>query len=957
MGGPRLTDSNSMPDPHAPDTSSERLSHRLRMEKALSDALRIIYSASNPQFVDVVRVLGPATGVDHAYVAILEDDACHVAQYVEWHDDSVAERSYSPFGPDLSSCKLIYQQLASGLSVVIQDVEMLPSDCEHVNAPLAQAHVRSCLSVPLRSPVDGLLGFVGFDNDESPRAWSDEDISLLSAAADALSLALQQAKSTRQLEESRRAYKTLLNNIPGMAYRCLNDGYWTMQFVSDGCLTLTGYSPHDLLSNRVISFEDIIHPDDRTLVRDAVNQALESTRPFSLVYRIRTASAREKWVSEQGVGIYDPNGALVALEGIIIDFTERLHTEQALAVTLQTWTDVFENIPTPFFIYQFDLPDHLTLLDANAAAQEMFRFHIDDLRGKRLRDISSEIFDTPVVAQILNVCVTGRTWHCDNVRYVDSRIEGYFNIRAFKLPGERVGVAVENVTEQTHAQHLLRVSEENYRTIFDAVNDAIVIHDSRTGAVVDANDKACQLYGLDLKQLRKVTVGDFSLGAPPYSTADALDWIHKAANAPQLFEWMARHSSGRVFPVEVNLTFANVLGDDRVVAAVRDISERKRLQEQLLHAQKMEAVGRLAGGVAHDFNNLLAVILGYGELAAMRLSPDDPVYADIEEVRKAAERAAALTRQLLAFSRKQVMQPIFLVLNRVIVDIESMLSRLIGEHIEITTRLEQDLGGIMADQGQLQQVVMNLAINARDAMPSGGRIIIETANVNFDVSFVSSYSTIRPGAYVMLAVSDTGVGMDRDTAQRAFEPFFTTKPEGKGTGLGLATVYGIVSQSSGHVFVYSAPGRGTSIKLYFPRVDPPPPAPERAPRKPASSRAATILLAEDEDVVREFLTRVLEMEGHKVLQASSGEEALSIAASASRSIDLLITDVLMPKMNGRQLALALAESRPGLKVIYTSGYTDNAIVHAGMLEEGMLYLQKPFTIDALTSLVARALSL
>jgi PAS domain S-box-containing protein len=387
-----------------------------------------------------------------------------------------------------------------------------------------------------------------------------------------------------------------------------------------------------------------------------------------------------------------------------------------------------------------------------------------------------------------------------------------------------------------------------------------------------------------------------------------------------------------------------------------DVTERKTLESQLLQAQKMEAVGRLAGGVAHDFNNVLTAIAGYAELLREDLSADDARRADVEEILRASERAAELTHQLLAFSRRQVLAPRVLDLNAVVGDLDKMLRRLIREDIELRTALAPELGAVRADPGQLEQVILNLVVNARDAMPNGGKLTIETANAELDESYALDHPTVVAGPHVMLAVSDTGVGMDATTQARIFEPFFTTKERGKGTGLGLATVYGIVQQSGGHIWLYSEPGRGATFKIYLPRVDQ---APEHLAPAPGAHEAPrgteTVLLVEDDETVRTLTRKRLEALGYTVLSVSAGADALNLAASHVGPIHLLVTDVVLPGMSGRELAARLESARPGLKVLYTSGYTDEAVVHHGVLDPGIAFLQKPFMSGTLARKVRDAL--
>ncbi len=395
----------------------------------------------------------------------------------------------------------------------------------------------------------------------------------------------------------------------------------------------------------------------------------------------------------------------------------------------------------------------------------------------------------------------------------------------------------------------------------------------------------------------------------------------------------------------------------------REIQERERTEEalhqsegQLRQSQKLEAVGRLAGGIAHDFNNLLTVILSYSDIILRTGAPAGPIRNGLEEIKAAGERAASLTHQLLAFSRQQVLEPKVLDVNEVLTTLSQMLKRLLGEDIELRLSLAPVLDRVMADRGQLDQVVMNLVVNARDAMPHGGRLNIETANVTLDESVGETHFDVRPGSYVMLAVSDTGVGMDAATKARVFEPFFTTKERGKGTGLGLSTVFGIVKQSGGNIYFYSEPEVGTTFKVYFPRADGKLASPEEPSAGARGARGTeTILLVEDEEQVREVAGTILRAAGFHVLVAATPAEAILLCEKSPEHVDLVLTDVIMPKMNGRQVAERVRELRPGVRVLFMSGYTDDMILSNGILELGASFIQKPMTPDSLTRKVREVL--
>ncbi len=505
--------------------------------------------------------------------------------------------------------------------------------------------------------------------------------------------------------------------------------------------------------------------------------------------------------------------------------------------------------------------------------------------------------------------------------------------------------------EKAHREETARLQEEiftakkEWELTFDQVPDAVFLLDEDCH-VRRANRAAAEALGLDFKQM---------IGRPCYEVIHGLrepraDCPHRQMldTGEEARKDLVEQRLGKVFEVASSPLRDSAGGLRGCVVVMGDVTERRKLEEQFRQAQKMEAVGRLAGGIAHDFNNLLTIITGYSQLLLERLKSDDAQCGPVNEIKHAADRAAALTRQLLAFSRRQVLAPQVLDLNHVVANMDKMLRRLIGEDIELVTVCKEGLGRVKADPGQLEQVIMNLAVNSRDAMPRGGKLTIETANVELGEAYVRNHAAVNPGRYVMLAVSDTGHGMDAETQARIFEPFFTTKEQGKGTGLGLATVYGIVKQSGGNIWVYSEPGRGATFKIYFPRAEEvakfvePPPTRDSAPRG-----SETILLVEDEDAVRSLVRALLEPNGYKVLEARQAVEALSICERHKEPIHLLLTDVVMPTMSGRVLAARLAPVRPEMKVLFMSGYTDGAIVNHGVLEAGTAFLQKPFTPDSL----------
>ena len=517
-----------------------------------------------------------------------------------------------------------------------------------------------------------------------------------------------------------------------------------------------------------------------------------------------------------------------------------------------------------------------------------------------------------------------------------------------------VGTGLD-VTEWRQAQEALRDSREYLNQIINRIGDPIAVK-NRDHKHVLVNDAFCAFT----EQRPEDLLGKTGFEYFPEEIARRL-WedeekvLQTGRESHTENTIIDRHGQLRTVMVKRSL-LTNKNGEKQLVFVIRDITEYKKLEAQLLQAQKMEAIGALAGGVAHDFNNLLNVINGYSELALDALAQNDPIREDIEQIWAAGRRAATLTSQLLAFSRKQILQPKVLNLNEIIDQMSSMLRRLIGENIDLIAKFPKDLGMINADPAKIEQVILNLAVNARDAMPQGGILTIETANVEFDENYVKEYSPAKPGAYVMLAISDNGIGMDAKTQTRIFEPFYTTKGKEKGTGLGLATVYGIVKQSSGFIRVDSELGKGAKIKIYFPRVEGTSAKAAVADGKEQEFLGSeTVLLVEDETAVRALASRILRDRGYNVIEASGGMEALRLASEFPGKIHLVVSDVIMPGMSGRALVSQIEAARPGILALYISGYTDDAIVHHGILDSNIAFLQKPFSPNQLARKVWDAL--
>lgn len=604
----------------------------------------------------------------------------------------------------------------------------------------------------------------------------------------------------------------------------------------------------------------------------------------------------------------------------------------------------------------------------NPTAERLTGWQQDEAVGRPLREIfhivneyNREARDNPVQRVLKEGTVVGLANHAILISRTGKQIPITDSGAPIRDAAQKVmGVVLvfRDQTSERSARDELQTEKEKFRLLVEESPFGLSIL-GKDGAYQYINPRFSELFGYTLQEVP--TGRDWFRKAFPdadYRKQVISAWISNQGKprtdkiVPQIFTVTCRDGSLKIVKFYSVQTEA---GEQFVI--YEDLTEQKKVEEQFFQSQKMEAVGRLAGGVAHDFNNLMSVVIGFSELILEELGPDNPIKEKLDDIYKAGQRANILTRQLLAFSRKQVMRPKVLDLNRVVFDFEKMLRRLIGEDIELRTALDPRLDRVKADPGQVEQVIMNLAVNARDAMPQGGKLTIETHNVFLDETYAYHHGIeLEPGSYVMLAVSDTGVGMDKEISAKIFEPFYTTKEKGKGTGLGLATVYGIAKQSGGSVWVYSEPGQGATFKIYLPRIEQ---GEEPLLQKPAEEIAAsgseTILIVEDDDAVQKLTRAALKSYGYTVLDAHSGEEALAMSRRYGGVIHLLLTDVVMPQTSGRQLGELMTRERPQLKVLYMSGYTDNIIAHHGILDQGVNFIQKPFTPKSLALAVREVL--
>ncbi len=608
------------------------------------------------------------------------------------------------------------------------------------------------------------------------------------------------------------------------------------------------------------------------------------------------------------------------------------------------------------------------ILSYEAGDPTHFFLNPKDLVGRQIYDVPLQAVGDQFRAAIETILETKAGVRVEYWMTLQDRQRCY-EARLLPLLENQIIVIIRDVTEHKQAEKALVESHQKYRELYeesqrtgefhrkllDASPDPVVMYDIE-GNPLYVSCAFTRVFGWTLDELKGRPI-DF---VPPDSRAETMMLVEKVRRGEDFYDFETKRLTKYGKVINVSVSGAVFLDPDGKptgsVTHLRDITERKRLEEQLRQAAKMEAVGRLAGGVAHDFNNMLTVMLGYSKMLVQQLPREDPCHTKLVQISLSAERAAALTKQLLAFSRQQVLETRPLDLNTCIIDIQEMLRRLIGEDIQLSTMLAPNLGSIEADPTQIEQILVNLVVNARDAMPNGGTLTIDTSNEALDEGYACARPGVQSGPHVMLAVSDTGEGMDPETVSRIFEPFYSTKRRGKGTGLGLSTVYGIVKQHNGHIWVYSELGIGTTFKLYFPRVDQPVQSDtDVASPAPLGHRKETVLVVEDEQVVRDYAADVLEMLGYCVLKASDPDEALRISDRHKAPIHVLLTDVVLPQMDGRSLYNVLSGQRPDMKVLFMSGYTDDAIVHHGVLDKTVHFMQKPFAMETVARKIREVL--
>lgn len=748
----------------------------------------------------------------------------------------------------------------------------------------------------------------------------------------------ERKRASELLQESERRFRQLADNI--------NEVFWIvdpntreMLYVSPAYEQIWGRTPAALYA-RPGSFIDALHPEDKDEILESAERQKRGERADN-DYRILRPDGSIRWIHDRAFPIKDKDGAVSRIVGIAEDITERKHAaaqRERLAVLVDA---------SPDFIGYAD-PKTAQIKYINKHGRRMCGIgENEDLGEIKISDVHPAWMNERMADVILPAAVRDGVWEGDAAFLHRSgrEIPVSMVLMARKDANGEVDIfytVSRDITERKQVEDALRASEESYRDLVENAHDIIYSHDLE-GNYTSMNQAGAQITGYTIEE--SLALNESQTIAPEYQGRVREMLARKlAGERVTAYEMEIVAKDGHRITVEANTKLVFHDGVPIGVQGIaRDVTERKLLEEQLRQSQKMEAIGQLAGGVAHDFNNLLTAINGYSGLALQRIDADHPLRSYLEEIKKAGDRAANLTRQLLAFGRKQILQPLPINLNDIVTDMNKMLRRLIGEDIVLTARLDSSVKKIKADPGQIEQVLMNLVVNARDAMPLGGNLTIETASVELDQDYADRHMGVVPGQFVMLAVSDTGTGMDDLTQAKIFDPFFTTKEKGKGTGLGLSTVYGIIKQSGGSIWVYSECGHGTTFKVYLPQMTTEPQKTEAIVALPEPRGVETILLVEDEDVVRGLAKQILEQSGYTVLAAARGEEAIRLCLQSVDPIHMVLTDVVMPETSGKEVADRLRELRPGLRVLFMSGYTDAAIVHHGVLDSNIEFIQKPFT--------------
>jgi len=825
-----------------------------------------------------------------------------------------------------------------------------------------RADIRSAVSVPMQV-ANKLVGIINLNMTNRLRPFTLGQMKALTILAGTAAAALESASLYTQLQKAEENYRSIFDHAVEGIFQTTPEGRFLT--VNPAMARILGYeSPREVIETITdVAHQLYVNPEARL---EAAR--LEEQRGILECFEFQAyrKDGQKIWLSLNRRSVRDEAGTELFREGSIEDITKRKHAAEALRESEARKRAILESALDCIVTM-----DHAGLVvDWNPAAETTFGFLRADAIGKEMAElIIPPRFREKHRQGLAHYHATGQGPVLGNRLELSAvtadGTEFPIELAITRIESEGLPMFtgyIRDITERKQAEEALRQSEERYRDLVENAHDIIYSHDLK-GNYTSINKAGEQITGYTREEALKLNLAD-TVAPQDFEKTKAMMANKLTGGQVTAYEVEIIAKDGRRIAIEANTKLVMQDGVPVGVQGIaRDITERKRMEkalheseEQLRQSQKMEAIGQLAGGVAHDFNNLLTAINGYSSLALRRLGDDHPVKPHLEEIKKAGDRAANLTRQLLAFGRKQMLQPLALNLNDIVTDMTKMLKRLIGENVQLVTWLSPELHRITADPGQIEQVLVNLVVNARDAMPMGGTLTIETANANLDDAYTSKHIDVTAGQFIMLAVSDTGIGMDPQTRNRIFEPFFTTKEKGKGTGLGLSTVYGIVKQSGGNVWVYSEEGKGTTFKVYLPQIEGEVTALEDSKaRVPMKRGSETVMLVEDEEMVRKLASELLEESGYVVLSASGGEEAIYFATTNKGRIDLLITDVVMPKVSGKEVAEQVRKIHPETKVLFMSGYTDEAIVHHGIVDSNIAFIQKPFSEHALAQKIREVL--